>query len=239
MRRVFTKETVKRDIASRLKNSFKVEVYDEMTSTFSLAEQMPLYSVVIALKQSSGRGRLDRQFYCQKGGIYMSICLPASDPPTLATPAAGVAVCRAIKHVMGLECGIKWVNDVKYRGKKVSGILTEYLISGGVKRTVTGIGINYCVALPESLQGIAATLTDNFVYDDFVGLAAAVTDEFCDIMRDGNFIDEYRALCLTVGQEVIFDGKTYLACGINDNGELIAEANGKRVVINTGEISER
>lgn len=234
----FSSRETEREIVSRLKNPFKVEVYDELTSTFSLADEMQPFSVVIALDQTLGRGRLDRSFYCEKGGIYMSICMPVANPPTVTTPAAGVGVCRAIKRVMDLNCRIKWVNDVKYRGKKVSGILTK-LLTDGKMRTVTGIGINYCVDIPEPLKDIAVSLTDKFSFSEFASLAAATIDEFCDALRGGDFIDEYRRVCETIGKDIVYEGKTYRAAGINDNGELIAESyrDGKRI-IKTGEISE-
>ena len=41
------------------------------------------------------------------------------------TPMAAVAVCRAVEHLCGAQCGIKWCNDVVLAGRKLCGILTE------------------------------------------------------------------------------------------------------------------
>ena len=109
-----------------------LHVEDTVTSTNDVVKQAAWNDrpiVVIANRQTGGRGRLGRKFESPGGtGIYISIGIKpdfsiAHSP--FVTMAAAVAVCRAVKKVCGLETDIKWVNDVYYNRKKVCGILTE------------------------------------------------------------------------------------------------------------------
>jgi len=72
--------------------------------------------VIIANKQSAGRGRLGRSFFSpEETGIYMSILLRPNielQKSVRITSMAAVAVARAIERVSGIETKIKWVNDV-------------------------------------------------------------------------------------------------------------------------------
>lgn len=78
-------------------------------------------TVVVANKQTLGRGRLGRSFLSPEGGLYMSVLLrpetSAFDSLTV-TAAAAVAVARAIDSLCNKKCGIKWVNDIYLNEKK-------------------------------------------------------------------------------------------------------------------------
>ena len=112
----------------------------------------------VAERQTAGRGRLGRSFFSPPGGLYMTLALQIPPPDTLrlVTPAAAVAVCRAIADTCGIRCGIKWVNDIEVDGKKICGILTE----AAGNHIFIGIGINLWPeqAFPEDLTPRAATL---------------------------------------------------------------------------------
>jgi BirA family biotin operon repressor/biotin-[acetyl-CoA-carboxylase] ligase len=107
-------------------------------------------SAYIANAQTAGRGRLGRAFDSPKSsGLYFTLiyCPPpaATGGPQRWTTSAAVAVCRTIAALFGVECGVKWVNDIFLDGKKICGILTEgasSLESGTIEAIVTGIGIN-------------------------------------------------------------------------------------------------
>lgn len=59
------------------------------------------------------------------------------------TPLAGLAVCKAIREFTGLDCRIKWPNDIIIGKKKLVGILTEMSAEfDAVEYVITGIGIN-------------------------------------------------------------------------------------------------
>src|SRR5688500_8940621 len=79
--------------------------------------------------------------------------------PQLA-PAMGLAVALAVEDVAPLTAELKWPNDVLVGGKKVAGVLTESVISGGaLSAVIVGIGVNVGVELPPELAEIATTLS--------------------------------------------------------------------------------
>lgn len=106
-------------------------------------------SIIIAKKQTSGRGRIGRTFFSNtEKGLYLSFILDAKElsalPMSLITPYISLAVVRSIKQVWNLDLQVKWVNDIFYNRKKIAGILTEGFFSpkGELSHVIIGIGIN-------------------------------------------------------------------------------------------------
>lgn len=130
-------------------------VFPELDSTNNrlkvLASQgAPHGTVLIADRQTGGRGRMGRSFLSPPGvGIYMSILLrPECAPQELMhlTCAVAAAMCRAVECAAGLRPGIKWTNDLVWGKQKFAGILTEMGLNaaGGVDWAIVGIGVNCC-----------------------------------------------------------------------------------------------
>ncbi|MCU0861191.1 MAG: biotin--[acetyl-CoA-carboxylase] ligase [Methanomassiliicoccales archaeon] len=124
---------------------------DEVTSTNDVAkakgkEGEPEGLVVVANRQSAGRGRMGRSWSSPEGGLYLSLLLrPGIDPDQVLrmTVLSCVPVAEAIEEVTGLRPELKWPNDVLVRGRKVAGILAEGVSKGmRLEMIVLGIGIN-------------------------------------------------------------------------------------------------
>lgn len=213
---------------------------------------------ILAEEQRKGRGRRGREFYSPaQTGIYMSILLKPDLPGTdaiLTTTAASVAVCRAIRKVLGMEAKIKWVNDVYIGDRKICGILTEAISDcevGKIDTVIVGIGINYkTMDFPEELSGRAGCVAaDTNIPRN--RLVAAVLNEFWDIyehLSERKFIDEYRAFSNVIGKEVRFQEKDVWkegkALDIDSEGGLVVEfqdedGQTKTCVLHTGEITLR
>ncbi len=101
---------------------------------------------LIALRQSSGRGRQGRQWQSLDGNFAGStlIRLRTSDPPpaTLAL-AAGLALIEAADIAApGRAYQLKWPNDLMLDGAKLGGILLER----AGDRVVAGFGVNLAAA---------------------------------------------------------------------------------------------
>jgi BirA family biotin operon repressor/biotin-[acetyl-CoA-carboxylase] ligase len=102
----------------------------------------PHGSVVIADEQTAGVGRFGRHWLSEsESGIYCSILLrlplePASLP--IVTLALGLAAAEAIELTTGIDCDLRWPNDVLIRERKVAGILAQLHDIC----IVAGIGIN-------------------------------------------------------------------------------------------------
>jgi BirA family biotin operon repressor/biotin-[acetyl-CoA-carboxylase] ligase len=105
---------------------------ETVTSTQEVAEGLPIGSVVVADRQTAGRGRLGRRWQSPAGGGLAASFVVA--PNRLASLAAGVAAAEAC----GPPVRLKWPNDLLLKGRKLGGILVE----GRPGRMVVGIGIN-------------------------------------------------------------------------------------------------
>jgi BirA family transcriptional regulator, biotin operon repressor / biotin---[acetyl-CoA-carboxylase] ligase len=107
--------------------------------------------VVVAERQSAGRGRLERQWESPaRAGVLMSLLLrptvPAGRLPLLPL-LTGVAVVEAVRAIAELPAMVKWPNDVLVDGRKLGGVLVERTADGSV---VVGIGVNVSTR-PEEL----------------------------------------------------------------------------------------
>ena len=101
-------------------------------------------TVVYADTQTAGRGRYDRTWVSQEGGLYFSVLLKPPYNPFLPnlTQLMALAICQALE-TYGLLPAIKWPNDVQVSGKKISGILSEAVFDKSVfQAVVLGVGIN-------------------------------------------------------------------------------------------------
>lgn len=207
-------------------------------------------TVYIAAAQSAGRGRNGRTFLSPPGGLYLSMLLRPGCPAEEAlsiTPMAAVAVCRAVKQVCGLLCGIKWPNDVVLGGKKLCGILTEASTDKDGLFLVPGIGVNVNTEeFPPELRPVAGSL---FLHSgkktELEDLARALIQQMDELYAawkaDKNaFLEEYRALCVNTGREVLVGDRPAKALGIAEDYSLLVEyPDGTKENIACGEVSVR
>ncbi len=208
-------------------------------------------TVLIALEQTAGRGRLGRSFYSPKDtGLYMSILLrpdfSASEALNI-TACAAVAASMAIDTAANVETQIKWVNDIYLGRKKVCGILTEASIdfeSGGLNYAVLGIGINLNTSVfPDELQNIAVSVSkDNtemrpFVSSEFLNRFFG----YYNNLSAHEFLNEYRSRSMLTGKKITFirgneefNGEV---TGIDDEMRLVVKLeNGEQTVFSSGEV---
>ena len=104
-------------------------------------------TIVVAEKQTAGRGRLSRKWYSPPGlGIWLSLILrpqiPLARVPALSL-CAGLACTQTTEKLTGKIALLKWPNDAYLNGKKFAGVLTELSAEADrVNFVVLGIGIN-------------------------------------------------------------------------------------------------
>ena len=214
--------------------------YKELVSTNDTAKIMAEKgaaegTLVLADSQSKGRGRAGHTFYSPSGGVYMSLILrPRFSDYVLITPAAAVAVCRALEE-LGFACGIKWVNDIYKDGKKVCGILAESNISSGW--AVLGMGIN-TVNPGKDAPDIAGWLYDGEA--DNAVVIDKVIREFIKIyenLPDRSFISYYREKSVLKGRKLLIEGREYTYKHIDDDFGLIVSDGGPDVKFICGQVS--
>lgn len=180
-------------------------------------------TVVIAERQTSGRGRDGRLWESPPGGLYVSAVLRPSLPLVAVPPmtlAIGIALAEAVKTT-GARGTLKWPNDLLVDGRKLAGVLVEAQSQGNrLESVVVGIGVNLTGELPESLGERAITLAE---------AAGTVIDreQFIEALlaQVERWVDRYVA----VGLEAIIPAwQQRMAHGLTAraNGELIGIVEG-------------
>lgn len=151
---VISEEGIRNFLPEELKD-INIITYDSLDSTNNEAKRLLANDenvapcLIISDGQTRGRGRGGKSFISEKGkGIYMSLIFSkelSQDEADIITIYAAVAVKRVIERYIRDEVGLKWVNDIFYKNKKVAGILTEAisdLESKMISTVIIGIGIN-------------------------------------------------------------------------------------------------
>lgn len=122
---------------------WQIEELSECESTFNVARRRPAWWVVSAIRQTNGRGRFNRTWFGEPGGLWATYNVPI-DPALpvhwgLLPLVAGVAIMRALRpfSIEGLR--LRWPNDVLVGRSKLAGILVE---RPAERLASIGIGIN-------------------------------------------------------------------------------------------------
>ena len=206
-------------------------------------EEFGPVGAVYTTNQTAGRGRLGRSWVNAEGkALYYT-----------------VAIREPLAQPYGVDCQIKWPNDLLLNGKKIVGILCESVSYGYEQQgrgILCGIGIN--LAQPQSyfdaadlphgtslaLQGAAVDLAA-----DPQWLAEGLTDFGFDrpmyvFAREGfaPFREEYKAACVNIGRRVTFDlpgggqgaGE---AIDVDEEGRLVVRTDSGEEHVFTGEVS--
>jgi len=118
---------------------------------------------IVADEQVHGRGRKGRFWSSPPGNLYASALVVDPCPPAIAPQigfVAGVALAQAIADLGGAGFGLKWPNDLVWRGAKVAGMLVEGVATSDRRLAcVVGVGVN-CASAPSGLDYPAAALND-------------------------------------------------------------------------------
>lgn len=241
-----------------------LQVYGVLDSTNDFLLRQPPSTtggawVCLAEMQTAGRGRQGRPWVSPFGAsIYLSLLWRfAEGPATLGglSLAVGVAAVRALRRVGVEGVGLKWPNDLLWRGRKLGGVLIE--VNGeshGPCRAVLGLGLNG--ALPAQ----AATAIDQSWVDlqevcDGAPparnhLATALIEECVTLLADyadvglKAYLPEWRSLNCLQDQPVVVHFAQHQEAGIardvTDDGLLVLELpNGRRKAYAAGEVRLR
>ncbi|SEV84426.1 biotin--[acetyl-CoA-carboxylase] ligase [[Clostridium] fimetarium] len=241
----------------------KIYFYDEIDSTNNEAKKKAedgakQGTLVIAECQNGGRGRRGKKWISPSGsGIWMSFVLKPTIHPygaSMITLVAALSVVSALKNIKGLECNIKWPNDIVANGKKICGILTEMSSElDAVNYVIIGIGINInSTEFDEEISDIASsvfletglTIKRSQVVADFAKYFEKYYSIFMQTQDLRGLIDEYNGLLVNVGKEVKINNinSQFIgnAIGINDKGELLVKKqDGSVEKVIAGEVSVR
>lgn len=247
----------------------KVECFDVIDSTNSYAKQLaeqgePEGTLVVADRQTAGRGRRGRNWESpSNANVFMTLLLrPKLHPSKVSgiTLLSALALTRAIGEMASVEAKIKWPNDVVIGKKKICGILTEMSSEENfIHYAVVGIGINvnrqhFSEELKENASSIYLETGEKLNRCALAARTIALFGEYYrQYERDGNlsfFVEEYNQVLANRNQEVrVYYGmvedatedntEVGIARGIDEEGALLVEIDGKEKRIVSGEVSVR
>lgn len=180
----------------------------------------PEGTVVFADAQTAGRGQAGKVWISPpERNVCVSILLrplitPAQAP--LISLLAAVALVDAIRQE-GVDCGIKWPNDVLVRGRKVAGILTEMeTVRDAVLFVVVGIGVNvnmtqaeidrYLGPIAPTATSLQATLGREICREAILARLLESLERWYDTFRTGvgcALVDAWEARSLMRGRRII------------------------------------
>ena len=246
-------------------SKWSIQLFDEVASTNTLLKELgrqgaPAGTVLVADRQTGGRGRLGRTFLSPGGvGVYLSALIrPNCLPQDLMhrTCATAVAMCDAVENAFGFRPGIKWTNDLVVGTKKLGGILTELGLdpkTGRVAFAVIGIGINcgQTVAdFDESIRGMATSVQmvmgqeaeRNLLIAEMVKALERMDTEL--LRSPAAMLERYKADCITLGKWVSIvrgdEVRHAEALDIDAEGGLVVRyENGEIGTVTSGEVSVR
>ncbi len=126
----------------------KKYLFKSVTSTNDVAikkiKQGFSSGVIIAKKQSKGRGRYGNKWISMKNNLFMSIFFKLNSKISLnrLTTIACNITQRSLIKLINKKIKIKKPNDLLINKKKVCGILQETMFHNNNKFAIIGIGLN-------------------------------------------------------------------------------------------------
>ena len=211
-------------------------------------------TVVVARQQTKGKGRLGRVWLSEKDECIMfSVLLRPNIAPNgvgVITPLAGLALCKAIRKITGLDCMIKWPNDIIVGRKKLVGILTEMSAEfDAVEYIVIGVGINveqtlFSEEIAHKATSVLLETGRHFNKNEMLAqVLECMENEFIEnnLELTQTALSQYSDMCASVGKSVTFQRGTRrvsgMAVGVAPNGELkIMLSDGTVCNVNSGEV---
>ncbi len=228
------------------------------TNSYLLERSSDLKSgyTVFSSHQTSGRGRLGRQWHTVPGESLAASCLLPAPPPGVAPSwlslLAGVCAKRVVGAIGAPNVSVKWPNDVLMGQAKLAGILSEVAADG---RIVVGMGLNvlsstgaHSVSGAISLSELGVNISDlkQQVVEPWVSAMLDLLDEAL-ALPVSTVHAQWRALVEshldTLGRTVRVQRSsteevTALARGLADDGGLVValDGSGEEIVIHSGDV---
>ena len=218
---------------------FNILYYPEVPSTMDTAKDLarkncPDFTVVVAGRQTKGRGRLKRQWLSDDGGLYFTMVLRPNIPVRLSSRInflASLTLAHVLRELFQIDAAVKWPNDILVDGRKISGMLSELeaetdrvlFISIGM-----GINVNNDPSGVESGASSLKKITGREISKKM--LLARFLAEFKKRLNKAEFenvISEWKKYTVTLGRQVkivthkeVSEG---LAVDVEPDGALVLE----------------
>ena len=208
------------------------------------------YSVVTALHQTNGRGRMTRVWEAENNkNILMSVLVKEFKGRTdlnLLSLVTSVSVHKFLsKYLKNLY--IKWPNDILVEHKKICGILLEGKINNNEKMIIIGIGININQeSFSSDINNLTTSLKRELHKEYDIDLLIEeltyilINDIEGFLKGNNNFIDYIRTNLYGINEVIEFERNDNVYEGvildINPEGQLIVKQENNILYFNSGEI---
>ena len=214
----------------------------------AVAKGTDLPALVVAQRQSSGRGRRGRRWVHAPGGLAFTVAVqfPPDAPAAWPTMAAALGAARAIETHTGVALGIKWPNDLVHGGRKVGGVLAE--AHGPWSLVGVGLNVNAAPGVADGTPTVSLAEIGGGALD-----VTALLIELVAAMLGALLADEatrralrqsWNDLSVVLGERVFISGPDGHVYGrvesLPADGSLhLVLGDGSRRVIRTGDVSLR
>jgi BirA family biotin operon repressor/biotin-[acetyl-CoA-carboxylase] ligase len=249
-------------LAARVR-SLRLVCLDEVDSTNDeaarlLASGQTAPFVVLARRQTRGRGRLGRAWHSDNNGnLYASFAFrPRLTPERMQmfTLWMGVNVCELVANFCSAQPGLKWPNDLIFDQRKAGGMLTEARVDADqIRDLVFGLGLNVnspAGSWPQDLARRAISLSEhvkapldlNRFTAALIGRVLLAYERFVDGDYTKSFSDLWHRYDALRGKSVtVVEGNQRhvgTAIGIDDEGALvIRDERGRSQRFRAGEVT--
>ncbi len=213
-------------------------------------------TVIQADIQKQGRGRCDRTFISDNNeGAWFSVVIKPkstviSAETVLMMPVlAAAAAASSIESLYNIKSGIKWPNDILINGRKVCGILCESKIIGDIASLIVigiGINVNQKAIHPDILTTATSLVIEtgitgsiDMLIQNICGNVACLYDKI-NHRETAYIINKWNEYSLMNNAVITYTKEqssyTALSKGIDIDGRLIVEQDGKIIYLDSSEI---
>ena len=215
----------------------KIHFFRELSSTMDIARNLaqkgcPDFTVVISELQSKGRGRMQRVWQSEQGGLYFTIVLRPDMAPSKSFRinfAASLVLATVLQKLFHIDAKVKWPNDILVDNMKISGMLSEMEADAGKLSFVNlGIGVNVNNDPGEHEQRATSIKKCIGKTVSRRNLLSCFLDEFEKRIAGrslNNIISQWKQASVTLGKHVrvvtVQDTLEGLAVDVDKNGTLI------------------
>ncbi len=217
----------------------RIHYFEEAESTMDIARSLarkgcPNFTVVIAGRQTKGRGRLQRVWHSSEGGLYFTIVCRLHIPPQQSSKisfAASLCLAKMFREVFGIAADVKWPNDILVQGRKLCGMLSEMEANDDLLSFVNiGMGINISnhpnLEEPKAVSAkeiLNRDLSPKEVLSEFLNRF----ESYLPALNPDTVISDWKKYTVTIGQRVrivtIRDESYGLATDVDNDGSLMLQ----------------